>query len=304
MFSCYIGKVSDVRGVCIELLNSKLSVELPVVVNVNVWNKDGSLTKDIKCVSIRRNSLNSRPRLISEDGKVIELSHCVEGGLVEEFRNILKFLKEQYDAKQRSEYTQIVSKALGRDLISELKGVGVKLNNVSSMGETNVVRLTGMNKEDLTTTASDELSRLATLVKSIDNVIQEVNWADSVKTNYKNLSVEDKANYHKVRHLQAGYSHKSVHGALRDIWHETSQFETEIPVIGNLGFIEDVVEDVNEYLLINGIKKVYLCEESTAVTSNLYHLVKNGWIVSEVTELKQRGTWRDGYTHSLVLHHK
>lgn len=82
-------------------------------------------------------------------------------------------------------------RALGRDLISELKGAGVKLNNVSSVGETNVVRLTGMNKEDLTIMASDELSRLSSLVKSIDNVLQEVNWADSVKTNYKNLSVVD-----------------------------------------------------------------------------------------------------------------
>lgn len=295
MFRIY--DIADVRNMIHSLMGESLHYTLINPITVKVWN--GPFAGETVTVdTVRKNSKASRPRFVYKD-KFVELSHCDEGQLKVEFRNMALVLEENTVNAQRKKLLEFIIPNIGRDLEEELATISVKLKNVKSEGEKYVRILTGTIEEINELTLS-ELSSLYSLIKGVNSTLNTQVWVENI-SDYHSLTSKDKAKYHRFKFLQSGYQSGNIHYFLRNMWDESSMYNCDYPLCQDLGYLsEQDVERITEWLLINNYKKIGINQESSSLTNNIYFLVNAGWRLTTTTVLSTE--WKSDYK-TLIFEH-
>lgn len=250
--------------------------------------------------SARKKSVEGRPRLFTKENQPIELSHCQENLLCQEFTSLVKFIHEENVNKEVTELVRTLTPHLNKGYSSELKDMGYPSDMYFSYGvkESLSEVLDKLYTDDLYKYSVDELKKISSAIEYFLNLkSKESFYKEVLVEGVNNLSAKEKSLFYD---LKAKKLNDKIARELSEAWETSARFNVEDVVLGyDLGSWH--VFDVT--LAMKGTdKEVIFASNSSGCMEALYNLIAHGAkIVGPQLLIEKSGFGKDYETHALRI---
>lgn len=279
----YFHTISQVRDFINQHLvpGDTLVYKLPYPIKVTTDDVYGEL----ECVLVMKNSIKSRPRLFTELGLMVELSHCHTEGLFKAMRELTVYLHNEQKSKELDGIKRVLDPYFGKDLRSIVNELGMSASMVDDFVQEAVINGNMSNLE--------ALKQAVSLINIINEFKEE--YPKCVKVgaeDYHKMNLKDKILYHQVMAMSAS-DDAIFHTCMRDT--TTTRYSTELSILTRYWVSHPKWNLISSGFDRLGIKK-FLFDGSLDVEC-VENLVTSGFYFTGTTTIKSEF----GFTNSCIV---
>lgn len=250
--------------------------------------------------SARKKSIEGRPRFFTKENQPIELSHCQEKSLCQEFTDLVKFINEEKVNKEVTELVRNLTPHLNKGYSNELKALGYPSDMYFSYGvkESLSEVLDKLSTDDLYKYSVEELKKISSAIEYFLSLKSKEDFYKEVLTEgVSNLTAKEKSLFYN---LKARKLNDKIARELADAWETSARFNVEDIVLGyDLGswHVFDVALAMKETN-----KEVVFASNSSGCMEALYNLTAHGAkVVGPQLLTEKSGFGKDYETYALRI---